>query len=241
MARSTVIKSGTGQRVEPVGLRAFRIDDVLREAQARVEAAQARAEQIVQEAQSQAQAIRDSARQEGHQAGHAEGTQKGQQAGRAEALAAAKKEFAEQQKQIVSTCKSLIAGIQADRSAWQAAARQDLVELAMAIARRVAPHVGERERDAVLANLEEAVRLAGARSEVTVLVNPKDAEAARVFADSLLEMKEQWSEVRVVEETEISPGGCRVQWGSGTVDATIETQLDRIAEALGCNPSKTES
>jgi len=102
----------------------------------------------------------------------------------------------------------------------------------MAIARRVAWHVGREHREVVLANLEEAVKLVGARTDVTIAVNPLDAEAARAFAKSLIDMREQWQKVRIVDEPEISPGGCRVQWGSGSIDATLETQLDRIDAEL---------
>jgi flagellar assembly protein FliH len=233
MARAMVIKADSAGRTEPLGLRAFRMDDVLREAQLRLDAAKAQADQIVRDAEADAVRQRETGRQDGYGAGHEEGMRKGQESGRAEALAAAKKEFAAQQASLISTCQLLVEAIQTDRAAWQASARQDLIDLALAIARRIAHHVGDRERDVVLANLEEAVRLAGARSDVTILVNPKDAETARVFAESLLELKEQWSGVRVVEEPEVSAGGCRVQWGSGAIDATLETQLDRIAEALG--------
>ena len=118
-------------------------------------------------------------------------------------------------------------------AAWEAAARQDLVDLAMAIARRVVRHVSESDRQVVVGNLDEAIRLAGERSDVTIKVNPADAEAARVFAESLADRQASCKLVKVVESPDISPGGCWIQWGSGAVDARIETQLDRIAAGLG--------
>jgi flagellar assembly protein FliH len=233
MARSTVIKAQSRERAEPLGLRAFRIDDVTREAQLRLAEAQRQAEEILETARQEAARLREAARQEGQRAGYAEGLVQGEQAGRAEALTAATREFTEKQAALVATCRALISNIESSRAAWEAAARQDLIDLAIAIARRIVHRVGEREREAVLANLQEAVRLAGARSDVTIVVNPKDAETARLFAQSLLDMKDQRSGLRVFEDAEVSPGGCRVQWGTGAIDASIETQLDRIAEALG--------
>jgi flagellar assembly protein FliH len=103
------------------------------------------------------------------------------------------------------------------------------------VARRVVRHVTERDREAVLANLEEAVRITGARSDVTVAVHPIDAETARIFARSLMKMSEEWKHVRIAEEPEVSPGGCRVQWNGGALDASIETQLERIEAALRDN------
>src|SRR5690606_30663695 len=116
-------------------------------------------------------AIAEAARQEGYRAGYEEGMSAGREAGRQEALTQATQEFQERHQSLVSACREIIDSVEAGRVEWQATARQDLIELAMAIARRIVPVVGERERQAVLANLEEAVRLAGARTDVTIAVN----------------------------------------------------------------------
>lgn len=219
-------------RIERPRLESFRLDDVMREARESIAAARAQAAEIVRDAQGQAGEIREAARNDGYEAGYQQGLADGREAGRTEAFAVAGRQFAEQQQSLIASCKEAISGIEAGRATWEASARQDLIELALAIARRVVRHVGQHEREAVLANLEEAVRLAGQRSDVTVAVNPADIDAARLFAKSLVDMQEQWKHVRVVAEPEISPGGCRVQWGTGAIDASLETQLDRIAESL---------
>ena len=226
------MKAGSVQRVETGTLRAFRIDDVTREAREVIAAAHVRAEEQLKEAEARAAELRKAAEEAGRKAGYEAGLKAGRDAGRREAYEAAAKEFAQSQQKLTSAVQEIIGRVEADRAAWAAGARQDLIDLAMAIARRVAHHVGEHEREVVLTNLEEAVRLTGARSEVTIAVNPADAETARLFAKSLLDLKEQWQHVRVVEEPEVAAGGCRVQWGSGAVDATLDTQLDRIEAAL---------
>jgi flagellar biosynthesis/type III secretory pathway protein FliH len=38
--------------------------------------------------------------------------------------------------------------------------------------------------------------------------------------------------VQLVPDDAISPGGCTVRFGAGQIDATIETQLRRIADEL---------
>lgn len=261
MKKPAVIKAEVAARPLSLGLRTFHFDDLAHEAQemARtagdtVAAAREQAAAVIAEATAEAEAIqrraqlevqalrelarrdvdaiREKARQEGLRLGHDEGFRKGVEAGRAEALVTAQKEFAQAQAGLVSAFRAGIETIDRGQAEWQAVARRDLAELALAIARRVARHVGEREREVILANLEEAIRLVGTRSDVTIAVNPIDAEAARVFAQSLLDLKEHWEHVKVVEESEVTPGGCRVQWGSGSVDATLETQLDRIEMEL---------
>ena len=177
--KSTVIKADVARPMEGVALKPFDFVDMMGEVREAMERARVEAARIVQQARDEEQAIREKAREEGYQAGRAEGEQAGREAGRAEAREAARAEFAERQKSLIESCQDAIASINADRSAWQASARNDLVDLAMAIARRVVHCVGQRERQAVLANLDEAVRLAGERSDVTIMVSPADEETAR--------------------------------------------------------------
>lgn len=228
---STIIKMGT-QRAEAIGCRSFQLTDVLVEARQLVAEARREAAALRARAQQEAETLRVQGRAEGYQQGLKEGREAGREEGRREAFEKARREFMESQASLVAVCGQVIEQVEADRAAWVASARQDLVELALSIARRVARHVGERDREVVLANLDEAVRLMGRRSEVTIRVNPVDGEAVRQFAPTLVEVREVCRHVQVVEDAAVVPGGCRVQWGSGLVDADLETQLDRLAEAL---------
>jgi len=60
-----------------------------------------------------------------------------------------------------------------------------------------------------------------------------DAEAARRFAGSLMEPPQAVGSTVSIKEIQVSRRArCRVQWGSGGVDATLETQLDRMEAEL---------
>jgi len=233
---SGIIKADSVGQLPIATFRAFRLNDVMDEAKAFVAKAHAEAEDTLRRAELQARQSEEEARQagdrRGYEEGYARGLAEGREAGRIEAFEAASSEFVRQQSGLIESCRQIISAIEADREAWQTAARQDLVDLAMAIARRVAHQVGREHREVVLANLEQAVRMVGARTDVTIAVNPQDAEAAKAFAKSLVDMREQWQKIRIAEEPDLSPGGCRVQWGSGSIDATLETQLDRIEAEL---------
>lgn len=241
---NAVIKAGTEASLPQAKLRTFRLNDIMDEAKAYVARAHAEAENILRQAEADARRMEQAARERGdargYEEGYARGLQEGRQTGHTEAFETAKAEFDEQQADLVESCKAAISAINADRQAWLTAARQDLIDLAMTIARRVAHHVGSEHREVVLANLEEAVRLVGTRTDVTIAVNAKDAEAARAFARTLTDLREQWQHIRIVEESEVAPGGCRVQWGSGAVDATLETQLDRIESAMNAGRKEND-
>jgi flagellar assembly protein FliH len=221
------------EQVGRLGLRSFQLDDVLHEARQKVTSAQQEAAGFVEQARKEAGTIRQAARSQGFEAGFAEGQKTGRETGHQEAFEAARSQFAEQQASLIAACRQLIDQINDQRADWWAAARQDLIDLAIAIARRVACCVGQRERDVVAKNLEEAIQLVGRRSQITIQVNPADAEAARAFAGELMDRREHWKNVPVVESPQVSPGGCRLEWATGSVDATLQTQLDRIADELG--------
>lgn len=232
MSRTTTIIKADSEITGRWGLASFELSDVLEEARNTLANAQRDAANMIEEAQRQIDEIHETARKKGYEEGFEQGQKAGRQAGHNEAFEQARNEFAEQQKTLIETCEQIYSQINDRRIGWQASARQDLVELAMAIARRVAHAVGQRERSVVLGNLEEAIRLTGQRSEITICVNPDDAATARQFADSLINHKSQWEHVNVVEEAQLLPGGCRIQWGNGSVDADLETQLKRIESEL---------
>jgi flagellar assembly protein FliH len=232
--RSTVIKAGT-QDLGEVATRPFYLTDLLDEAKQLVAERQAKADALVAAAEREAASLRKKASEAGRQQGIEAGKQEGREIGRQEALEQAKEEFAAQHKNLTNACRQMMNEIESSRASWEAAARHDLADLAMAIARRVVKHVGQREREVVEANLDEAVKLVGARSDVTILVSPADADAAERFAEKLVDAQKQWKHVRVITEESISPGGCRIRWDSGAVDASLETQLERIEAALRNN------
>ncbi len=232
-----VIKADAVGRSSHANARPLHLKDLMAEVGTALAEARQEAARLVDEAKEEARVIRQAARDEGCRLGRDEGVKAGREVGEARAFEEASERFAQQQKSLIDACRQTIAGINQDRAEWKASAHQDLIELAMAIARRVTHQVGQRDRDVVLANLQEAVRLAGTRSDVTIAVNPADVEAAKLFAGTLMDAREQWEHVDVLVEPEVAPGGCRVQWGSGVVDARLDTQLDRIeTELKGASP-----
>jgi len=233
MSRESTIIKAQSKPTGRWGVGSFELSDLLAEAQQSLGDAKRRAASIIDQARRESEASSEEGYRRGYEAGFEQGLQAGRQAGRDEAFEAARCEFSEQQQSLIAACEQMLSEINAARADWLASARQDLIELAIAIARRVVHAVGQREREVVLANLEEAIRLAGKHSEITIHINPQDAAVSCSFADSLIDLKGQREHVHVVEDPQVSPGGCRIQWSSGSVDATLETQLQRIESELG--------
>jgi flagellar assembly protein FliH len=64
--------------------------------------------------------------------------------------------------------------------------------------------------------------------EIVIFVNPADAELVRNFSPESLEGK-SW---KVVEDIDLSPGGCQVKTPTSFLDASIERQLEEVFEKL---------
>ena len=74
---------------------------------------------------------------------------------------------------------------------------------------------------------------------VTVRVNPEDRILAVDALPRWTHVLAEATSVEVVDDPAVERGGCVVEHGAGRIDATLETQLDRMVAAL--LPSKGES
>ena len=81
-------------------------------------------------------------------------------------------------------------------------------------------------------NLREVLERIGKRHVVQITVNPSDAESMRRFAEKFSAASQRLTHTVITEDADMEPGGCRLQLPEGQIDASIDAQLDRIAEAL---------
>jgi flagellar assembly protein FliH len=196
-------------------------------ARARTEAARIMAEGKAT-AQRETLAIREQARTAGHQEGLETGMAEGRQLGHEEALAA----VSGQLKDLTTRWSQTLDLLHQHMPEHVADARMDLVVLAMAIARRVTHQQAKENPQVAAAVVEDTLRTAGAARRVALSVNPKESDTLAEYLPELLSKLRSIEEVELTEDEEISPGGCVLRFGSGQIDARIETQLDRIAEEL---------
>lgn len=211
---------------------AFSLADVEKRAEMLVEQARARADQLLAEARQQAQEIarvaaaaaEADARKKGFEAGLAEGRKKGEQQALAEhraKLEAAAKAFAAAAQTVDSQLGTVIEQ-----------ARIGLLELSVAIARRVVRRLGAFDAAVVEETFVQAIDLLQQKSRAQVRVHPTQVDQIEQL---LPQLKVKWPallHVEVVADSSILPGGCVVSGGSGRIDADLDSQVDRIAQIL---------
>jgi flagellar assembly protein FliH len=105
---------------------------------------------------------------------------------------------------------------------------RQLVQLALAIARRVLRREVALDSDLTLTMARVALERLGDSTAVTIRLNPDDFEATCRQREALL----AGSHVTVVPDTSVSRGGCLVQSDFGYVDAGVDAQFQELARAL---------
>ena len=69
-------------------------------------------------------------------------------------------------------------------------------------------------------------------TDVTVSINPADRAALEEAMPRLAAGLPNLTHVRLVDDLGVTRGGCVISYGHGRIDATIETQFDRLVELL---------
>jgi len=231
---SVIIKNGQAARPSG-GPCALDLRDIARQAELMLAAARGQAERIVSDARAhasaQAEAIRWAAFNEAREEGLGEGRAVGQET----ALAEAREEFARSQASLVSTLTRLLTDFNERREHLYAAARRDVVVLAVAIASRITDKfscMADVAPDAAVQACEEALTLLREATEVHIHTNPEDAAAIEDLEQQLARTLKSSPHVRIVEDAGIGRGGVLVQTADAAIDATITTRIERIADEL---------
>lgn len=228
---STVIKAGEEPRVVR-RLATVELADHLAEARALIENARSRAAGMIADAERRAAELTRDATAAGREAGYRAGYDAGCEEGRAGAFREAAERFEANQADAAAALKRAVDELAAQRRDLLIAAEQNVLHLAIMIAKKLTFAVGTLHREAVLENLRESLRMVGTKSNVLIRANPIDVQTLETFAADAARHVENSMMVRIVADESIAPGGCCVETERTAVDATLETQVNAIVALL---------
>lgn len=194
--------------------------------------ARQQADQLLAAAQTEAEELKAAAKAQGTADGLREGTAQGlaqgKQAGQQQALAEHKAEL----QKAIAALNDAAAKLNTSRADLHSMALQEVVKLAIAIARRVTKRQGLLDAPVLVANLEEAMKLVVTHTNLRIEIHPTQ----RAILDTALpQLALKWpslKHVEIVEDASISPGGSRIVTCQGKVDADLDVQLDRVVADL---------
>jgi len=172
-------------------------------------------------------------RDEGYAVGLAAGREAGFAAGRAEGEAAALAARREALAALEASWGAALEAFAGAREVMLREARTDVVRLAAGVAELVTKRAVRLDASVVTAQLEAVLGLVLRPTRLTIGVHPDDEPLARTALPALLARLAPEAHAELRTDDALSRGSCVASMpGGGRVDASIKTQLSRIAEAL---------
>lgn len=109
---------------------------------------------------------------------------------------------------------------------------KDVVELALAIARKVVCREIEMDREVVLWVAREALARIEDPGQIRIKMNPEDLQFINENSGNLSEVLGNIDNVFLEAEENIQSGGCIIETNSGEIDARIENQIQAVEESF---------
>jgi flagellar assembly protein FliH len=169
--------------------------------------------------------IHEEARSTGYEAGFAEGKLAGEKSGEEAARKALKQE--------ADCLAQMIGNLQKSLKEMDQTIADQVLALALEVASQLMHGALKAEEAALLPVVREAIAtLPMHHGHILLHLHPEDAENVRALIGEQL----AHSNTQIIENSEISRGGCLLKTGASEVDATTETRWKRVLEAIGLTP-----
>ncbi|MBB6430738.1 FliH/SctL family protein [Algisphaera agarilytica] len=195
-------------------------------------AAQARAEQILQDARDEAQRIIAAAEQTGFDAGHAKGLAQGMEEGKAQGHAEALAAGNERVQHVTAQFDAVAKDWDAYRTEMDREARSAVLRFALKFAQQVTHRVIEVDPGVIADQVATALSHVLEPTDVAIRVHPEDQAALREVLPDLLAGLSHLQHVDLIEDESVGRGGCKLGLNGGEVDASIPTQIRRLTEVI---------
>lgn len=147
-----------------------------------------------------------------------------------EGFAAGMKDGRAESQVVAQRMHAMMLGLNHAMSQFEQSMAQEIMDLALDIARQMVRTSLEADPVIVLAVVREAIEsLPQTYQHPSLTLNPDDAHMVR----EMLAHEYPGDVWRIVEDAQIERGGCRLETGSTEIDAKMESRWQRIVSALG--------
>ncbi|MBC2736856.1 MAG: hypothetical protein HF981_21015 [Desulfobacteraceae bacterium] len=118
---------------------------------------------------------------------------------------------------------------------------QEVVELALHVARKVVRHELTVSKDTIVCVVQEAMTQLDDPGKISIRLNPDDLKKIRAAGETLSSVMDHLDTIHFEEDTGIDCGGCYIQTEYGEIDARIEEQLRTVEEAFRAEMRNTQA
>jgi len=210
-------------------LQAAAHEGTILEASGLIAQAKAKAADIIRMAEEEAEALRTRLRQEAEELSRqaeSQGYEDGFKAGLAEGKQSADEEAA----RLLGLLRQLVDQAAADRARALAKLEEDFLKLSLILAEKIVRKAINDDPAWLKPLIEEVCQKLGTVTECVVRLSPEDyrflkTEELRLAAGGL-------DRVSFRPDPSLGPGGCIIETDGGTVDASLEKRLGKLAQHL---------
>ena len=108
----------------------------------------------------------------------------------------------------------------------------EIVELALAIARKIVCREVATRKEVIVDIAKEAMKKVEDQEEIKIKMNPTDLEYLQQAGLNLSKFNSSIDNIQIQAEDTIEDGGCIIETGWGEIDARIDRQLQVVEEAF---------
>ncbi|MGO0121699.1 FliH/SctL family protein [Desulfothermobacter acidiphilus] len=143
-------------------------------------------------------------------------------------LAAARLEAEE----LVQRARQAVAAAEEERRRLLEQLEPELLELAVAMARRLVAAELQLHPEAVLNLVREALSLVRDRSYFLILLHPEDLELCQAHRQELESLLPEGAALHLLPDPRLNRGECQVETDQGVVDSTFKARWETLMESL---------
>jgi len=214
------------------------LGDLGQQAERLKEEARQEARRILVQAQKEAEVLAKEAKEKAAAEGRAAGLEQGLEEGRKQGTRQALEEAAPAYGELATAWQAGIDQLETVIRAVHEQAADATFDFALTFAQKLTKGLVQANAEAVLPQLEDALATVLRPVAVTVHIHPEDRALLENASPKLVQRFEQVQQLHLVDDDTIERGGCVVTYGKAQIDATIQTQMDRIvALVVGSEPS----
>ena len=208
----------------PSGLAGFNFEDLSQQARRQLDVSRQEAERLLETAKSEIATLRQQAYDEGLRAGR--------QAAHSEAEDKLRRGIDARVGEHGAAVRAMVQQIASVHEQWLQSYADSFVSTVIAVSERVIRGRLDREPEVIARWAAESLAAARSANRLTVAVHPETLAELGQSLDDLLRHPGLPDETSVIPDESVPKAGVVVRQVGGEVIATLETQLERLREAL---------
>ena len=196
------------------------IKEALRDAQDIIKDAQEKSEQIINFAQIEAQRIKTEAYESAHKKGYDEGFKSGNEDG------------LQSTSNIRNEASDVLLETHRISREYISSQKSEIINLALCIGNKIIGYQADVNDSIIVKIANDAIENAVLKGQVVIRVNHLDYAILDSKREELCKTAGENTIISIIKDNDLRRGGCRLETQSSYVDAQIDTQLEKIKEAL---------